>query len=425
MPSEKGHIIIVGGGAAGLWASLLLLKQGYPTTILEASNRLGGRIRTVHAPFSQAVEKGVEFIHGNLPLTIQLLKQAKVEYVPVEGKMIRIVNGEWKAQDDFTVGWRELMEKMNEIREDTTIAKFLEKNFSDKKYDELRDSVLRFAQGFDLADPSKASVLSLREEWMSEEDEQFRVRGGCDQLVNYLEQECLKHGGRILCATPVTNIYWQQRDVRTTTADGREFRSQKTIVTPSLGMLLRKTSTINFNPAINDYIAAAKRIGFGSVVKVTLEFKKAFWDEKKKNIGFLFTQEIIPTWWTQFPSTYPLLTGWAGGPQAWALEDKNEETILELALQSLSNVFELSVDKLKTLLTASLVSNWSKEPFIKGAYSYGMIGSATARKRFVEPIDDSIYFAGEAFYEGPSPGTVEAALVSAKNVVERIIMNNE
>src|SRR5258706_8993197 len=128
---KKEHIIIVGGGAAGLMAARELLKQENSVTILEADNRLGGRIHTLqHPSFKQPVEKSVEFIHGNLPLTIQLLKEGRIEYVPVKGAMIRLVNDEWKVQDDFTIGWKELMNRMNEVKEDMTMDAFLEKNFS-------------------------------------------------------------------------------------------------------------------------------------------------------------------------------------------------------------------------------------------------------------------------------------------------------
>ena len=414
-------IIIVGGGVAGLKAAIQLLEQGYAVTILEANDRLGGRVHTIHdSSFEHPVERGFEFVHGNLPQTIQLLQAAGIEYKPVEGRMMRVVNGEWKTQDDFTIGWKELMERMNEIREDMTVNEFLEKNFSDNKYEELRKSVIRFAQGFDLADPSKASVLALREEWMGEEGEQFRIPGGCDQLINYLEKECLKSGGRIHTSSLVTEIKWQKNDVTVTTADKKKYRGDKLIITVSLGMLLKGSPAITFQPSINDYLKVAQKIGYGSVIKVLLQFKERFWEEEKKNLGFLLTNEVIPTWWTQLPSSYPLLTGWVGGPQAWQLENKDDQTILGLALQSLSNVFKKPVDELGQLLTASSVANWSKDSFAKGGYSYSMVGSAQAQKLFSEPIEETIFFAGEAFYDGPSPGTVEAALVSGKNVAEKI-----
>src|SRR4030095_14009681 len=146
-------IIIVGGGVSGLMAARELSRHGYSPTILEATDRLGGRIHTIRdSLFSRPVEKGVEFIHGNLPLTTQLLKESGIRYAPVRGNMIRIENGNWKTQGDFTLGWKELMRKMNTVRHDMTMDDFLKENFNDDKYNDLRASVLRFANGFDLAD---------------------------------------------------------------------------------------------------------------------------------------------------------------------------------------------------------------------------------------------------------------------------------
>jgi monoamine oxidase len=414
-------IIIAGGGVAGLFAARELSKHGYNITILEASDRLGGRINTIrNSLFTQPVEKGVEFIHGNLPLTIELLREAAIKYNAVRGNMIRIVDGDWQTQGDFTVGWDELMEKMNSIRQDMTLDEFLKKNFGDEKYNDLRASVLRFANGFDLADTSQASVLALRAEWMGEEDEQHRVPAGFDQLVNFLEKKCLASGVTILTSSPVTQINWQKNGVEVITLNTKTYEATTVILTSSLG-LLQSERPIIFRPGIDNYFDAAKKIGFGTVVKVMLEFKEAFWEKKKKNIGFLFTNEIIPTWWTQAPSSYPLLTGWAGGPQAWQLEDEDDGTILSLALRSLSNIFQKTVAELDQLLTASAVVNWKKDPYSRGAYSYDTVGSIEAKKILNTPIEGTIYFAGEAFYEGSSPGTVEAALVSARDVVEKIV----
>ena len=422
MSETKHDIVVVGGGAAGLMAAADLLKQGNRVTILEANDRLGGRIRTIrHGGFKRLVEAGCEFVHGDLPLTVQLLKAANIVYKPVRGTMTRVGNdGEWKTQDDFTVGWRELMEHMNEVTDDVTVDEFLQRNFSDDKYKQLRTSVLRFAEGFDLADTSKASVLALREEWMEEEDEQYRVPGGNDQLIYYLEQQCREASGVIHTSATVTSINWKRNEVSVVIQNGQTYHGNKVIVTVPLGVLQAEPALINFQPLIGEYVDASKKIGFGSVVKVLFQFKESFWEEKKKNIGFLFADTPIPTWWTQLPSDYPLLTGWAGGPQAWMLETRDDNTIQQLALQSLSIIFQRSFDDLEGLLTASQVTNWRNDPFTKGGYSYSTVESVKAQELFNTPIQDTIYFAGEAFYNGPSPGTVEAALASARNVVEKI-----
>lgn len=415
-------IIIVGGGAAGLMCAIELLKKGKRVTILEANDRPGGRIRTLKNPaFEKPVERGFEFVHGNLPLTVQLLKEANIEYKPAKGVMVRIVNDEWKTQDDFTLGWKELIEQMNEVKDDMTVDEFLERNFSDKKYTGLRNSVVRFAQGFDLADTSKASVLALREEWMEEEDEQYRIPGGSDQLINYLERKCKELRGVIYTSAIVTGIKWHRNDAIVITKDEKTYRGSQVIITVPLGVLQAEPAVINFQPAIDDHLTVARKIGFGSVVKVVLQFREAFWEEKKKNIGFLFADAPIPTWWTQLPSSYPLLTGWAGGPQARYLEKKDDDAILQSALQSLATIFRKPVDELKLLLTASDIVNWRNDPFTRGAYSYSTVESIGAKDFFSVPVEDTIFFAGEAFYNGPSPGTVEAAFVSGKNVAELLL----
>ena len=281
------NIIILGGGVSGLMSARELSKHGFAVTILEATDRLGGRIHTIrNSSFTQPVEKGVEFIHGNLPLTIGLLKESGIEYKSVQGNMIRIVDGDWNTQDDFTLGWDELVKRMNSVRQDMTMDEFLKENFSDEKYTDLRKSVLRFANGFDLADTSRASVLALREEWMGEEDEQYRIPGGFDQLINFLEKECLGSGVIIHTSTPVAEIKWEKNDVKVITSGKKTYNATKVIVTSSLG-LLQSGRAIIFQPGIDNYLHTAKKIGFGTVIKVMLEFKEAFW-EKKKGYWFSF-----------------------------------------------------------------------------------------------------------------------------------------
>jgi len=424
MFDKAKHIIVVGGGAAGLTAARMLLKQGQGVTVLEANNRLGGRIHTIREPFEKPVEKGFEFVHGDLPLTLELLKEAGIDHQAVKGTMSRVENGEWKTQQDFTIGWDECIRRMNEIKKDLTIDEFLQKNFGDEKYKDLKTSVLRFAEGFDLADTSKASVLAIREEWMAEEEEQYHVVGGCDQLIKYLAQQLAQLGGEIHTSSNVTGIEWKKNDVKIIVKSGTIYEGAKVVITVPLGVLQSDPASLDFHPAIPGYLGAARQIGFGSVVKILLQFRVPFWEEKKKNLGFLFANTTVPTWWTALPSSHALLTGWVGGPQARHLENKDDKSILELALLSLSNIFKKSVADLNDLLSASCVANWRNDPFTLGGYSYPMVESAKAQKIFSTPIEDTIFFAGEAFYEGPSPGTLEAALVSARNVVEKV-MNSE
>src|SRR6476620_4653833 len=180
-------ILIIDAGAAGLMAARGLSSNKQNVTILEANNRIGGRIYTLHNDaFIKPVEVGAEFIHGSLHLTKQLLKEANIPSSKVKGEMMYIENGERKTQNESDAGWNELIKRMQQLKEDMTVADFLKNYFSDDKYSSLRRSMRGFAEGFDLADISSASVFALRNEWMNEEGEQFRVEGGYQKLVDYL-----------------------------------------------------------------------------------------------------------------------------------------------------------------------------------------------------------------------------------------------
>ncbi|MCS3801516.1 monoamine oxidase [Chitinophagaceae bacterium OAS944] len=411
-------IIIIGAGAAGLMAARILSAAGHTVTVLEANDRPGGRIHTIQpAGFTMPIEEGAEFMHGKLPLTMQLLKEAGVQYQAVAGKMIQVKNGRWSDQEEFVEGWDELMDRMADLKEDMTLADFLQQYFRDDKYAALRKSAQRFAEGFDVADQQDVSVFSIREEWMNEQEEQYRIPGGYNQLITYLQNACKANGCVIHTSSVVKTVRWEPDKVQVGTANGQTFTAQKLIVTVPLGVLqapAAHSTAVVFEPAIDTQ--PFQQIGFGAVVKVVLQFSAPFWLEYRKDIGFLLSEEAIPTWWTQLPDSVPVLTGWAGGPQAARFKDTDEQTIIEQALQSLANIFSMQVEQLKGLLTASHAVKWQTNAYSLGAYSYSKLHTGTARQMLNEPVNDTIYFAGEALYNGEAGGTVEAALSSGSSV---------
>src|SRR5215212_7649157 len=95
-------VIIIGAGAAGLMAAKILSENKITVCVLEARNRIGGRVYTVSKPgFSKPIEAGAEFIHGKLPLTTALLRKTGLERYKVDGELWQIKNGELKKQEDF------------------------------------------------------------------------------------------------------------------------------------------------------------------------------------------------------------------------------------------------------------------------------------------------------------------------------------
>ena len=412
-------VIIIGGGATGLMAMKTMLKAGYKVCLLEAANTAGGRIATLHQPFTQPAESGAEFIHGDLKLTLQLLKDANIPYEPVVGRMISVRKGKWNTEEEHNEHWEEMLQRLHALENDMTIVNFLDRYFADPIYNALRNTVQRFAEGFDLADISNASILSVKDEWNNMEETQYRIPGGYCQLINYLMDECRRLGGELFFNSVVNAVNYGNNKATVHTTDNKQFECTKIIITVSAGVL--KSGNITFSPPLTLHDEAIRQLGFGMVIKILLEFKNPFWKSYADDIGFLLTDEMVPTWWTQLPAESNLLTGWIGGSAAGLQSEESDTAILRSSLLSLSSIFNIAAEKLQEQLVHYKIINWHNHPYIKGGYSYNTIYSAGAKQILSEPVDDTIYFAGEAIYAGESQGTVEAALQSGLAVAEKII----
>ena len=416
---DKPNLIIVGAGAAGLLAARELASI-YSITILEANARIGGRIYSVPSFFSsKPIEGGAEFVHGHCKLTLQLLKEAGIKYEVSDGKMFRHKKDHWEEQSEMIEGWKILLRKMNKLDGDYSLDDFLHEYFSEPKYSNLRQQATHYAEGFDLADTKKVSMQYLYKEWSNEEDQFFRIPSGYGSIIKYLQKECEAKGVKVFTNKKVQHIEWKKHDLMIFTNDGQHYFANKCIVTVPIRCLAdeKQDGYITFKPALDQQQKAAKGIGFGNVIKVTMRFRERFWKDK---IGFIISEAVFPVWWTQDPDPALLLTGWIGGPPADELSTNSDDELLKKALASLASIFEMRIGELEELLVEKNVFNWKNIPFAGGGYSYCMVGSAAARETLCTPVDDTIFFAGEAIYDGKSPGTVEAALASGKDVAKKL-----
>lgn len=425
-----GNVIIIGAGAAGLMAARLLAKAGKQVVVLEARNRTGGRIHSIDdASFFKGAELGAEFVHGDLPVTLALLDEAGIGHRHAGGDMWHYKNGRFSEDDEQMEGWDDLMKNLIKLRQDISISDFLNKYFPGEKYQPLKKSVLRFVAGYDTADPDKASAFALREEWMNEDDgAQHRVDGGYCRMISYLSNEIKSAGGKIYLNNPVKEIDWTSKPVKVITQTGEIYEADKVLVALPLGILqlsAQDSGHINFSPSINTHTDALQQIGFGAIIKILFRFDQPFWKQidgqDLKDMAFLLTEEKVPTWWTQTPEDEPVLTGWLGGGPAKAVEHASEEELFDMAIASLSNIFKIDVAELKDRLIARYIVNWTADPYTRGSYAYDTVTSAQARAVLSSPAGETIYFAGEYLYQGPSMGTVEAALTSGKNAAESIL----
>ncbi|HTI61102.1 NAD(P)/FAD-dependent oxidoreductase [Mucilaginibacter sp.] len=418
---KNADVIVIGAGASGLMAAYTLSKAGKTVIVLEARDRIGGRIHTISdESFFKHAELGAEFVHGNLPVTLHLLKKAGIEYISAEGEMWHYNNGKLAKGAWDIEGWDKVMEKLSHLDHDVSIGNFLQDNFSGDKYEALRNAVSRYVSGYDTADPFSASSFALREEWENEDEgAQYRVTGGYGKLIDFLANDSKTNGAAILLNAVVKEVRWGNGRPEVLTADGKKYGAGKLVVALPLGVLNR--GAIIFQPGIDAHENALKQIGFGAIVKLLFQFKERFWETgEAANLGFVLSAEEIPTWWTQYPTHSAVITGWLGGPPAECRKHLSDVDFLRSGIRSLANIFKRKPADLENELVSWKVVNWTTDSFTCGSYAYDMVNSSAARKTLEEPVDDMIYFAGEYLYEGAAMGTVEAALSSGLNAARKL-----
>ena len=428
-------ILIIGAGAAGLVAANMLAKAGKTVTVLEARNRCGGRIHTLNNElFFKNAELGAEFIHGDLSVTLNLLKEAGIAHYHAGGEMWRYREGRFENENVFTGDWGLLMDKLGKLKKDISIEDFLKKEFPGSKYSSLKDSVRRFASGYDTADTRKASSFALWREWENEDGEaSYRVEGGYGAMINYLHESLKNAGGSIYLNSIVKKIEWRPGNVKVSTSEGAIYEAGQIVIALPLGVLQagkNETGAVTFDPPVKKQIDAINKMGYGAIIKILLEFDEPFWEGKftealagksLEKMGFILSDETIPTWWTQAPQHSAVLTGWLGGPAAAKKKNLANEELLQQSLTSLSHIFKRSIEELKSKLLAFDIMNWTSDPFTRGSYAYDTIESPAARKILDKPVDDTLFFAGEYLYDGPVMGTVEAALASGVEAAKKVI----
>lgn len=418
-------VIIIGAGASGLAAARTLSEAGQSVCILEARDRIGGRIHTLQGDgFSVPVEAGAEFMHGELPLTKALMREAHVSYQAGEGKSWNVENGKASEGDFFDANWDELLDKLQHLQVDMTIADFLKKYFGGEQHTSLRENIIGFVEGYDAADTEKVSALALREEWNGENIKGFRPIGGYSQLLEFLLIKIQQHGGDMKLSSVVESIQWKKNEVIVFTRDKKKYTAKSVVVTLPVS-LLRKQS-IQFYPSLPAHDLAFQQLEMGGVIKFFVEFNEPLWEKsnssfrKMPEMNFLFSDAFVPTWWTQKPSPVPLLTGWLAGPTIARMQ-KDENELLVEGYKALAYLLNVSVDTLEKEIRHAAVINWATNPYSLGAYAYKTLQTSAALKIIMTPVDNTIFFAGEAMYDGPEMGTVEAALASGMETAKRIL----
>ncbi len=438
--TRRYDVAIVGAGAAGLAAAFRLSREGVSVALLESRGRVGGRVWTRRrAGWPVPLELGPEFVHGRDEEFFRLLAEANLAavrlpdaHVEIAGSRVRPLTDLWGKFDAMT----RRIGRGADAR-DRSVAEELRRRRRSFTSEERR-LLTTMVEGYDASPIEKASAkaLSTAGEPPTRDDDdddraQFRPIDGYGALVDWLLGRIDPSRAKLFRSTVVRRIAWSRRGgTRILTNEG-EFRAARVLVTVPVGVLRAPAGSpgaIAFDPDPPALRRAVSGLAMGDVVRLVLRFREPFWREaprlKRSGHGganFLHLPGApFPTWWTCAPVEAPVVTAWSGGTAAASLLRLPKRRIVRAALETLAGALGVPPSHASRRLLDWDFHDWSADPFARGAYSYALVGGAGAGRTLARPIEDVLFFAGEAVGERDS-GTVPAAIASGDRAARRIL----
>ena len=406
--------IVIGGGAAGLAATRNLSAAGCDVLLLEARNRLGGRVHTLHeAGVAVPVELGAEFVHGAVEEVFRLVRGTHVLIDRLPDRHEWSERGKLRERADFWERTERILARAAKTPRDVPFAQFLERSripAADRKL------AARFVEGYHAADLEKVSSHSLAANDSEQQDDddfpQFRIVTGYDSLLEVIRGGIDNEHAEVRTSTAVTRIAWRRGEVevdaRSRGGAEETHRARAAIVTLPLGVL--RSDAITWDPRPGALAAAAK-LEMGNVCKIVFRFREPFWTPRTNFVHAAPPE--FPTWWTHAPAVVPLLTAWSGGPSAARLLDMSDAQRIDRALAAAAKIFGVERSRIDGLVDGWWTHDWRNDPFSRGAYSYVLAGGAGARKKLGTPAARTIFFAGEAC-DPEQSGTVAGAIATGR-----------
>lgn len=417
-------VIVIGGGAAGLAAARSLAGRSLRVIVLEARDRTGGRVRSdPSVGTAVAAELGAEFIHGPAQETMALLREAGSSAVETGDEAWTCCeDGDLRRDEVDMMAAASILEGARALGGDESVDRFLRRFKDDGAMRESVGAARAFVEGFDAADPAIASAQAIADELRSGVDfASARPLGGYRPMFERLRDACVTAGVRMRLSTVVRRISWRRGAVAVDADNGRgeepTIHARAAVVTLPVGVLrhVGDETEVVFDPGLPAAKREAlRRIEMGHAVRVALWFRTAFWERIRNGryrdgAFFRCLGQPFAGYWTQLPVRSALIVAWAGGPKATALRGAPHAELIGRALDGFGALFGESA-LARDEFQGGVMHDWGNDPFSRGAYSYIAVGGGDARAMLAAPVDDTLFFAGEATANDGQGGTVNGAL---------------
>jgi monoamine oxidase len=426
---ERAGVVVIGAGAAGLAAAGALRRAGGSVVVLEARDRIGGRVLTARARgMALPIELGAEFIHGEAPETERLLREAGLLGYDVTGRQLQASRGRFRAhaiQQQVDA----VLKKIDARSPDRSFAEFLRTRPGGRSLAKARAAAREFVQGFYAADLRRAGVCALAPEAGESPTERAvhiaRIAQGYDAVIRWLARDL---GGALRLGTEVREIGWQRRRVevvaRSRAGRAMTIRARAAIVTVPLGVLQAPAGApgaIAFDPDPAHVREAVHLLAMGSVTRIALRFREHPWKQHAQ-ATFLHTPGgPFNVCWSAAPMREPLIVVWSGGPPGAALARLPRRERIALAIDHLAGALGKRRRALASMEQGAWTHDWQHDPHARGAYCYARVGGSAAMEKLRRPVQGTLFFAGE--HTADDAGTVEGAIVSGLKAAKQAQAN--
>jgi monoamine oxidase len=431
-------VLVLGAGVSGLAAAVRLAQAGCTVRVLDARDRVGGRILTRRGPgWPVPVELGAEFIQGSVSALFTLARETGQPVVELNGTRWQSRAGQLARAEDGFARMDEILSRLPELAadEDLSFEQFLATCCTDESLAEATALARLWVESYDAAYPDRFSVRALVRERAAEDQIEgnrgFRLVTGYDGVPQTFLAHFPTERGRVHLETIATEVHWTPGEV---TVDARgplgdvrgPYRAQRLVVALPLGVLQAPPTdraAVRFDPPLTHKEDALRGLEMGHVVKLVFAFRERFWERRfPDELGFVTTDDDpFRVWWTGYPVVAPVLVAWAGGPAADALTRLTIEERVDRALDALARLYGEPRAFVDRQLVASDTHDWTADPFARGAYSYVRVGGMQAQVVLASPVDNTLFFAGEATELAGHQATVHGALFAGQRAADEVL----